>query len=404
MINKLLNRIHKQASTEPTRRCIMSTKRIQRNTKQAFVPIRDNGLQAAEAQRRADNARRSQARFEGNPEIDRMISTVNHIRANNIGSFASADINATNAEALNEHRSRYRQLKAASIAEGEVVTPPAVAPDTVPPPVAGAPAVATTNEIQQDIPEQDKIARYELAKSFVKKAQYKRAAVDGTAAVPEGAAPPAVAPPVEAPEAPVDVPNPPVADPPASNVLDLAQTKTASQRTLVIIAGGKLSKQAFKNQLTGMYGQAKDWATKDDNNNLKNVGLGAGAGLAAGIGAYALSGLLGGDKKTRLLAALTAGVGVGGYAGYKGNDIRKKLFPESSAEKPVSKGAQGAVEKLKQQGRTGYDKVRAGVKTLPGHTRALADNMETWPDKMPAWGNEKKAHYKILENVIRNAH
>lgn len=64
--------------------------------------------------------------------------------------------------------------------------------------------------------------------------------------------------------------------------------------------------------------QTADWASKDNFNNLKNVGVGLGTGL----GTYALSGLLPGAKKhrgLRLLGALGAGLGAGAY----GDEIRQ---------------------------------------------------------------------------------
>ena len=64
--------------------------------------------------------------------------------------------------------------------------------------------------------------------------------------------------------------------------------------------------------------KAMDWASKDNFNNLKNVGIGLGTGL----GTYALSGLVPGARKHRGLRALGAlGAGIG--AGMYGDQIRQ---------------------------------------------------------------------------------
>lgn len=83
-----------------------------------------------------------------------------------------------------------------------------------------------------------------------------------------------------------------------------------------------------------------------DPQTLKNVLLGAGAGL----GTYALSSFLPGARQNRL-ARLLASLGVGLGTGYFGTDIRN-WFSNRSGRKPAapavsSADAQAAIQRLK---------------------------------------------------------
>lgn len=153
--------------------------------------------------------------------------------------------------------------------------------------------------------------------------------------------------------------------------------------------------------------KAKEWASKDDYENLKNVGVGAGSALAAGAGTYALGGLVPGlkdNRRMRLLTSLAAGGAAGGAGYHYGKDIRNfdydKLNPwrKSIEDDPSLTPAQMA--KYKERLLAPFIPP-AGAGTAAG--RALMQQARTAQDQAEArrQAERKKAADTADKNLVR---
>lgn len=143
-----------------------------------------------------------------------------------------------------------------------------------------------------------------------------------------------------------------------------------------------------------------------DPQTLKNVLLGAGAGL----GTYALSSFLPGARQNRL-ARLLASLGVGLGTGYFGTDIRN-WFSNRSGKKPAAPAvsnadAQAAIQRLKTPAQVANQmqaagKQAAGAKSQPVEpVKAPAMKLEQKPAEKPDKGDKIQTPNMTIDGKAR---